>query len=148
MTTNLVGTYGYTLDPKRRVSLPAKLRPQLGTSVIITLGLQKNLSIYPVKEWEQFTDQMRGLPIMEKSTRQFRHYVFSNAGEAEIDTAGRILIPENLCVYAGLKEKVSFIGMKDWLEVWDETVWETYNADVINNSESLVEKVDELWRGM
>lgn len=148
MMINLVGTHTHTLDQKRRVSLPARFRPQLGVSVVITLGFQTNLAIYPTKEWERFTKQVLTLPITDKSTRQFRHFVFSNASESEIDNTGRILIPEQLCVHAGFKEKISFIGMKDSLEVWDEDLWLSYNKDVTSNSESLIEKVDELWQGI
>jgi MraZ protein len=48
-----IGEYRHTFDAKNRISLPAKFRKELGTSVVVTRGLDKCLFIYPKSAWKQ-----------------------------------------------------------------------------------------------
>ena len=90
----LIGQYSHTLDPKKRLSLPARFRKELGRRVVITNGLDNCLFLYPLKEWQKVAEKLAHLSIGAAGTRGFNRFILSGAVEAEIDSAGRILIPE------------------------------------------------------
>ena len=102
----LIGQYSHTLDPKKRLSLPAKFRKELGKKIVVTNGLDNCLFLYPLKEWQRVAEKLSNLPLGAADTRGFNRFMLAGAVEAEIDGAGRILIPDFLKEFAGLKEKV------------------------------------------
>ena len=58
-----IGTYNYNLDDKNRLTMPSKLREQLGAKVYVTLGLDKCLAIYPVETFEKIEEVSKGTLI-------------------------------------------------------------------------------------
>jgi len=138
-----IGEYRHNLDAKGRISVPAKFRGALGSSAIITKGLDSCLYIYPKEEWEIMAGKLRDLPISSASARSFSRLMLSGAMEAEIDKLGRTLLPSFLRDYAGIEGEVVVAGVGRHLEVWEKTAWEGYckNAEenASNNAEELVE---------
>jgi len=61
-----------------------------------------------------------------------------------LDKLGRILIPDYLKDYAGLKKNVVICGLSTRLEVWDETKWETYKKKAEKDVDELVSKLGPL----
>ena len=59
----------------------------------------------------------------------------SGAIQCEPDKNGRILIPENLRIYAELDKEVTSIGQYSHIEIWDKVKWSTYNDDEFNEDE-------------
>jgi MraZ protein len=62
----------------------------------------------------------------------------------EIDALGRVLIPDYLKQFAGLKEKVVVAGVYKRLEIWDEESWNNYKQRVEKQTDMLAEKLGEL----
>ena len=140
----LIGEFHHTLDSKKRVSLPAKFRKELGKKAVITRGLDTCLFVYPLKEWEKVAENLAGLPTGQSSTRSFVRLFLSGAYESDFDALGRILIPDYLKEYAGLKEKVAIAGVYKRLEIWDEARWENYKTEIEKQTDMLAEKLGEI----
>lgn len=140
----LVGEHLHTLDPKKRISLPARFRTELGKKIIITKGLDQCLFIYSVKEWPQFTDKLANLSMGQSDSRAFSRFFLAGAVETEIDGSGRILIPDFLKDFAGLKTKVMVTGVNNRVELWDEDVWNKYKGGVEKKADDLAEKLGEI----
>ncbi len=138
-----IGEYIHSVDDKKRLSVPAKFRKDLGKKAVITLGLNKCLSLYPTKEWNIFAEKLSKLSMGKSEDRGFSRAMLSGAFEVEIDSIGRILIPEALKGYAGLKEKVVLTGVYDRVELWDETTWKTYKAEMVASADSMAEQLGE-----
>jgi MraZ protein len=64
----------------------------------------------------------------------------------EIDASGRILIPEFLREFAGLKDHVVFIGVHDRIEIWNDKRWSTYRKTLESDSATLAEKFGSVLR--
>lgn len=122
------GEYRHTLDTKGRVSVPSKLREELGERFTVTKGLDHCIAIYPESEWRVLEDKIRALP-MSKS-RDLQRFFFSAAFDAELDSQGRILLPANLRAYAGLGKDVVVIGASGHAEIWDAARWCSYNEEI------------------
>ena len=137
----LIGEYKHTLDPKKRLSVPSKWRRDLGTSLVVTRGLDNCLFVYPLPEWQKITDKIGELPLGSADTRSFNRFFLSGAVEVEVDSVGRILVPDFLKEFAGLDSKVVMSGVHNRIEIWDETKWTEYITRVELQADSLAEKL-------
>ena len=141
----LIGEYIHTIDEKNRVSMPVKFRKELGKKIIITPGLGQCLFIFTVKEWEKvskkLSDSENGLSFLSADQRSFNRYMFGRAAEVEIDSIGRMMIPEFLQQGIRLRDKAAIIGVKDRVEVWNEKAWSEQKEKVEREAESLAEKL-------
>jgi len=141
----LIGEYIHTIDEKNRVSMPAKFRKELGKKIIITPGLGQCLFIFTAKEWEKvsnkLSDSNTDLSFLKEDQRNFNRYMFGRAAEVDIDSIGRILIPDFLKERIGLKNTAALIGVKDRVEVWNEKAWSENKAIVEKQAEQLAEKL-------
>lgn len=140
----LIGEYTHTLDEKKRLSMPSKFRKEVGKKVVITHGLDNCLFLYTLKEWQKISDKLAGLSIGQADTRGFNRIMLAGAVEIDVDSIGRILIPEFLREHSGLKEKVVFAGVHSRIEVWDESRWKTYKQKVLKQADQLAEKLGEI----
>ena len=140
----LIGEYKHTLDPKKRLSLPSKWRKELGAKLVITRGLDNCLFVYPLKEWQKITDKVGQLPLGQADTRSFNRFFLSGAVEVEVDSVGRILVPDFLKDFAVLKSKVVLAGIYDRVEIWDEKKWESYKSTIEKQADQLAEKLGEI----
>lgn len=140
----LIGEYNHTLDTKKRLAVPAKMRKELGEKSILTKGLNNCLSLYPLSQWQKLTEKLGQLPVGQADTRAFLRTMFAGAVEVELDQLGRILVPEYLKNYAGLKQRAVIVGLNDRLEIWDSERWENYKKEVEKNTDMIAEKLGEL----
>lgn len=140
----LIGEYHHTLDPKKRLSLPSKFRKELGKVVIVTRGLDKCLFVFSGAAWKKLTERFSELSIGSSDTRGFNRFMLSGASEAEVDTAGRILIPDYLKDFAGLKTDVVVAGLGDRAEVWDTKKWNSYKEQIESQGDAMAAKLSEI----
>ena len=142
----LIGEYTHTQDDKKRISLPAKFRKEIGKKVVITHGLDNGVFMYPVKEWVKISEKLGGLSMGQADSRGFNRIMLAGAVELEVDAIGRILIPDFLREYAGVsqKTKVVFAGVHSRVEVWDESRWKEYKAKILKQADQLAEKLGEV----
>ncbi len=141
----LIGEYIHTIDEKNRVSMPAKFRKELGKKIIITPGLGECLFIFTVAEWDKvskkLSDSDADLSFLKADQRNFNRYMFGRAAEAEIDSIGRILIPDFLKDRIGLKNSAAIIGVKDRVEIWNDRTWSENQTAILKQAEQLAEKL-------
>lgn len=140
----LIGEYKHTLDPKKRLSLPSKWRKELGTSLVVTRGLDNCLFVYPLIEWQKITEKIGQLPLGQADTRSFNRFFLSGAVEVEVDSVGRILVPDFLKDFATLSTNVVLAGIHNRIEIWDEEKWTEYKRKIEIEADSLAEKLGEI----
>lgn len=140
----LIGQYQHTIDSKKRLALPVKFRGELGTNVIVTKGVENCLVIYTEKEWEVVSQKLGNLPISHSDARSFTRHLLASATEVSLDKLGRILIPDYLKEYAGLKKNVVVCGLSNRLEVWESAKWDSYSKDAEKGVEEIVSKLGPL----
>jgi MraZ protein len=126
----LTGTFSRTLDDKKRLGLPKRLREQLEnpTSVFITPGPDQSLWLYSQPSLERAWEKLEQSPANEAEARVFRRLYFGQSETVDLDRNGRILIPDRLLEFAVLKHEIVLIGVRDHLEIWDAERWKAYMA--------------------
>jgi MraZ protein len=124
----LTGTFSRTLDDKKRLGLPKRVREQLENpeSVFVTPGPDQSLWLYSQPGLERLAEKLDQSPATDAEARVFRRLYFAQTETVDLDTNGRILIPDRLLDFAGLKHEVVLIGVRDHLELWDTERWQQY----------------------
>lgn len=140
----LIGQYKHTIDNKKRLALPAKFRGELGGKVVITRGIENCLVVYTEKEWQIMSEKLGNLPISQIEARSFARIILAGAMEVQLDRLGRILVPDYLKEYAGLKKNVVICGLSNRLEIWDDEKWEAYRKAAEKGVEEIVSKLGPL----
>lgn len=127
----LTGTYPRTLDDKKRLALPKRVREELRgpTRLFVTPGPDQCLWLYSQEELERLADKLEQSSGPEPEVRIFRQLFFAQTEAVDVDRAGRILIPDRLIQFAGLKHDVVMTGRRDRLELWDAERWHAYYSE-------------------
>ena len=139
-----IGEYSHTIDPKKRLALPSKFRRELGNKVIVTRGLDHCLFVYPMKVWEELATKLGTLPVGEAGTRSFIRVMLAGATDVELDSQGRVLLPEYLKHDGGLKKEVTIVGLFNRLEIWDSAKWDKYKSQAEKNTSKIAEDLGKL----
>lgn len=139
-----IGEYSHSIDPKKRLALPSKFRGELGNRVVVTRGLDQCLFVYPMRVWETLARKLGSLPVGEAGTRSFIRLQLSGAADVELDSQGRILIPEYLKTSAKLKKEVVVVGLFNRLEVWDGEEWKKYKSHAEKQTGKIAEELGKL----
>ncbi len=140
----LIGEYKHTIDTKKRLAIPVKLRKDLGQGAILTRGLDSCLALYPLKEWQKMTNKLSQLPTGQVDARGFNRIILAGAMDVEFDKLGRILIPDYLKKYALLKKNVVIVGVYNRLEIWDGAKWESYKQRTEKEVGDIAQRLGEL----
>jgi len=128
--TMLMGEFEHTLDTKGRISMPARLRKDMGDTFILTKGLDGCLFAFSQEEWLNFETKLKSLPLSDQNARNFVRFFLSGATECEIDKQGRFLIPGNLRQAAKLEKEAVIIGVGTRLEIWNKSTWKAKDEEI------------------
>lgn len=140
----LIGEYEHTLDEKNRVSLPRQFRNELGKKIVLTRGLDNCLFIYTKKSFENVIAKLDAMSFAQADKRGFSRFLLSGAAEVEVDSAGRILIPEHSRAFAKLSKQIVFAGVSDRVEIWDAEAWKRYKSAIETKAESMAEALGQI----
>jgi MraZ protein len=112
--------------------------------MMATVGIDPCVAIYSAEQWTSLLERLSRLSLSKGRSRDFLRVILASACELEPDSTGRILLPQHLRAYAGLKEDASIIGVSDRLEIWDRGRWENRREQVLMDLSLLAEEVDAL----
>ena len=140
----LIGEYVHSIDAKKRLSIPAKFRKEIGKRAVLTRGLDRSLFLYSLEEWKVIAEKLNTLPAGQANTRGFVRLMLAGALDVEVDSLGRILVPEYLKEYAGLGQTVVVTGVYNRLEIWDERIWGEYKARIEKEVTDIAEKLGKV----
>ena len=139
-----IGEYQHSIDDKGRLAVPAKFRALLKGGAVVTKGLDNCLFLYPKKEWQKLAIKLGNMPVGRANSRALSRFMLAGAMEADFDSQGRIVVPEYLRQFAGIKKKTVIAGLYDRLEIWDEAAWQKFKVGVDAKSGDIAEALSEL----
>ena len=139
-----MGEYHHSIDDKGRLTIPSKIRYELGENFIVTRGLDGCLFVYKKDIWENIIAKYQNLPNI-KDTRNFMRFFLSGAIETSFDKQGRVNISQTLIKYASLTKDCVIIGVGNRLEIWDDSKWNNFMDE---NEEGLSDITDKLFSSL
>ena len=139
------GEYEHSLDTKGRVIIPAKFREifkeHYAEKFYLTRGLDQCLFVFTEETWKTQERKFREMPFTKSESRRFNRLYFSGACDVVCDKQGRILVPDYLKQFAGIKIDVVIIGVSDRIEIWSKEKWESFYSANKGSFEDLAEKL-------
>jgi len=133
-------TYQHSIDAKGRLFIPADLRDELGQTFYVTLSTERCLSAYSSESWERFKEKNRQMSqVNQKRMRP----LFAMAAKRELDSQGRINIPQQLRDFADLKKNVAIVGVGERVELWNSETYAEIAASEMT-PENIAAVFDEL----
>ncbi len=141
------GRHEHTIDPKGRVSIPAKFRDILGKKYderLVITNFDGCLVAYPYEEWIRLEEKASSLSMVKKETRAFMRFFYSSAIECTLDKQGRILIPQTLREYADLDKEVVLVGQLRKMEIWSKKRWSEEILKAHENFDEISDVLSEL----
>ena len=124
-----LGEYDHALDERGRITLPKKIRHELGLGeVVLSRGFDACIFGFDTESWEREATKQLEAPVTEEKARALRRYMFAGAEKVDVDKLGRILLPALLKEYAFIRRTVMVVGAGDHFEVWDKDAWKEYSG--------------------
>ncbi len=136
-----MGEYQHVIDAKGRLMVPVKFRDDLGSTFVVTRGLENCLFVYPMNEWHKLEAKLKDLPFTKKDVRAFTRFLLSGAVDLEIDKQGRVLIPNNLREFADIEKDCVVIGVSSRVEIWSKENWQIYYEKANESYEDIAETI-------
>ena len=127
---SLTGTYHRSLDEKQRLAVPKRLRNDLCSNENSVLyaapELEQALALYSTAEFQRRAEELVHSLPRHSTVRNYHRLYYSQAEQVEIDSQGRIRLPERLVSFAGLQQEVVLLGVHDHVEIWDRVRWQQF----------------------
>lgn len=145
--SGFLGNYTVKIDDNGRMALPAKLRPLPTSSnedqsnLILTMGLDGCLVLYPEIEWKSVQNQLDTLNFTQANYRNFTRQLYSAAVNIRTDKQGRMIVPTHLIDFAGLKNEVLVLGSNRWIEIWNPEKYKQYLSSFAQSYEEVAESL-------
>ncbi len=140
----LIGEYTTQVGDKNRVAIPKKLRDELEGKIFITRGYERCLLIVDQQRWNALLKVINYNPLLSISVRDTKRYILGGATEIEPDNQGRFVVPEQLLKFANIQTKLTFLGVGEWIEVWDEDKWNSKLEALSSNVADLAERLKSI----
>lgn len=143
---NLTGTYQCKIDAKGRLMLSSVFKKQLFTVlkngfIIKRSVFQPCLELYPTLEWNLVMQKLHKLNRFVKKNNDFIRRFTAGVKPLEIDASGRLLIPKDLCLFAGIEKKVVLCSAVNIIEIWDKERYEKVIDDAVVDFADLAEEI-------
>lgn len=147
------GISSINLDDKGRLIIPTRYRDELQECcdhhLVVTVAVNERcvgesgcLWLYPLPEWERLEQTISKLPTLNKMAGKLRRFLIGNATECEMDTQGRLLLPEKLRKFSRLEKKIVLVGQLNKFEIWNEEAWNAKESEWLNATDD--EGLEEL----
>lgn len=141
------GEYEHAIDRKGRIIIPSKYREVFREHYVekffITRGLDRCLFVFTEEEWRLQEKEFRKMPFTRAEARKFNRLYFSGACEVTCDKQGRILLPQYLKDYAGIRRDVMILGISNRIEIWAREKWKEFYKDAEQGFEDVAERMVE-----
>tara|TARA_A100001037_G_C15046807_1_gene588162 strand:+ start:485 stop:943 length:459 start_codon:yes stop_codon:yes gene_type:complete len=123
------GINNATLDEKGRMAVPARFRESVlangNGELVITIDMRERcLLMYPLIQWEVVQGKLERLSNIGAQARLLQRLLIGHATDLNLDTQGRVLVPNILREYAEIDKKLVLVGQGNKIEIWSDEHWQ------------------------
>jgi len=123
-------------------ALKKQLLPVVSEGFVVKRAVfQSCLELYPMKEWNLMMDKINKLNRFVKKNNDFIRRFTAGVKVVELDASGRLLIPKDLCQFAGIEKQVVLSSAVNIIEIWDKDRYENAIDDAAVDFAELAEDV-------
>ena len=140
----LIGQYLSKITTGNRIAIPAKFRNELQGFLYITQGYEGCLVLVDEDGFAKLTEGIADKPFIRGDVRETTRFLLGSAYELEVDEQGRFVLPTALREFAEIKEEVVFLGLKNWIEVWDKEKWTAHKSNLEEKGAEIAERLAKI----
>jgi MraZ protein len=139
----------HTLDSKFRLVVPKRIADQLpvgpsGSKVcFLTRGQDTCIYLFAKDGFEHSMATLRLQPFTGEDQRAVSRVFLASTFELELDSSGRVLVPEKLRPQLSDERELVVIGNNDHAEIWGKQTWDQYQT----RNEGLLDRIDRILGG-
>lgn len=145
-----VGEFAHAIDEKNRLVIPAKFRAfvndpedKKGFFIVASpVSGEHCLRLYTMSGWRLVASKLRDEANKAKDPAKYMRFFASRGEFGSLDAQSRLVLPQKLMEYAGLKKDVLMVGNVDWIEIWNV---DEYRAATESLDEEIGDRVKSLW---
>ena len=137
-----LGEFEYKVDAKGRVPIPPKYRRLLRDEVVLTQGIEKCITAYPVSEWKKLAATLTTSSITPSKVRKLNRAIFATAFTILIDRQGRVALASPLRQHAEIEDDVVVAGANTYFEIWNKANWEAEKAESSRQAWQIIESLE------
>jgi MraZ protein len=137
------GEFDYKIDEKGRVPFPPRFRNALKDGVVLTPGVERCITAYPLSEWKKLATELTGSSTTSSKLRKLNRAIFATAFSTQIDGQGRIALPVPLREHAEIVDEVVVAGSNTYLEIWNKVHWEEEKAESQAQAWQIIESLEK-----
>ena len=139
----MIGNFKHTVDNKGRITIPSKLRNELGDVIYVTKDLDNVLSIRTRKQFEDLEQTLLSQNSFSKEARLLQRAIIGNTFEIELDKQGRVLLPKVLLEATGITDEVTIVASGNRIEIFSTDAWEQFMEEMESGAlEDAAEKLN------
>ena len=106
----MVDYFARKLDEKRRLTIPAELRDEFSSGVVVTRGFKNYLHMYPKSIWDEHVEPQLQGSIIDETVADLNVQFRMGKTDGGIDTKqGRVTLEQHLLDYAGISKSVKAV---------------------------------------
>ena len=142
------GTYEHAIDAKHRLAIPSDIRRDLqrglgtgeGDPVVLycVLGGSDVLCLYTEPGYSRLAEELRQSDLDPEQLLAYEEVFYANSKRIEMDSAGRVRLPEHLLKQTGLSGEVVIAGAGDHLKIRDRSAWNARLETVFKDRPNLL----------
>lgn len=142
------GQSEHTIDAKQRLAIPAKYRNQWdaardGGAWVCIPWPTGHLRLYTESTFAALAQQGEASLTPDEDLAELQTTLFGLAERLEMDSAGRVIIPQQHMKLTGLSGEVSIVGAGDRLEVRSRGDWTSTTTDRFQALPKLVQRIQQ-----
>lgn len=139
-----IGEFEYRMDEKGRIPIPPKFRTEelKKDGLVLCPGMEKCITLYPLSEWKKLADSLTSGSLMPSKIRKLNRAIFATAFNLELDGQGRIMIPTQLRLHAGISDAVVVAGENTYIELWSKEQWEAEKTRCQEEAWQIIESME------
>ncbi len=126
----LTGSFGRVIDEKQRVAIPKRLREAMnlpeGGAIYLAPGTDQSIGLYTEEAFASLAARLEQASPTRKDVRAFGRLFYARARRVELDSQGRVRIPQELAALARIEKEVVLLAVQDHLELWSADLWRCY----------------------
>ncbi len=138
------GHYEHSLDAKHRLSIPARFRAAFSSGLVLGRDTDACITAWTPEVHETtLATALEGKNPLGADYKRTQRFFNSNSFEAELDSAGRVLLPPQLREPAGIDKTVVVAGVGDHLEIWAGDRWKAEQSALDGTIEGVTEALGD-----
>ena len=137
------GEFEYRIDEKGRIPVPPKFRAELKDGLVLTPGVEKCITAYPVREWKKIADNLTTGTVTSSKLRKLNRAIFATAFSLSLDGQGRVALPQQLREYAAITDSAVITGANTYFELWNKERWDEEKAVSQEQAWQIIESLEK-----